>query len=159
MDARGRAWRCMEVAMTHRNRGIGLRVIWMVLGVALFVFGQSRCENAWAQEELFVTNGNTDSITVYARTANGNTSPLRAIQGAATGLNGPRGLFVDTFNNELLVANDTNNSITVYSLSANGNTAPLRTLLGAATGLSLPARHQRPLRELTRLPLPPLPEH
>jgi hypothetical protein len=67
----------MEVAMTHRDRGIGSRIIWMVLGLSLFVFGQSWCENVWAQEELFVTNGGNNSVTVYPRTASGNTAPLR----------------------------------------------------------------------------------
>jgi len=121
--------------MTHRNQGIGLRIIWIVLGVALFVLGQSWRENAWAQEELFVTNTANNSVRVCAWTASGNTGPIRVLQGAATGLTGPRGLFVDTFNNELVVANDSNNSVTVYSRTATGNTAPLRTLQGAATNL------------------------
>ncbi|HMA29924.1 MAG TPA: hypothetical protein VKS23_08670, partial [Thermoanaerobaculia bacterium] len=77
---------------------------------------------AWAQDELFVTSGN--SIMVYARTANGNVAPLRTIAGAATGLNAPDGLAVDTVNNELVVANQ-GNSVTVYARTANGNVAPL----------------------------------
>jgi DNA-binding beta-propeller fold protein YncE len=86
---------------------------------------------ALAQDELFVTNGGGDTVTVYARTANGNTAPLRTISGAATGLSTPRGLAVDTVNNELAVANagsGGNGSITVYPLAANGNVAPLRTI-------------------------------
>src|SRR6266496_2907899 len=85
---------------------------------------------AWAQEELFVTNQG-GSVTVYARTANGDVAPLRTISGAATGLNGPFGLAVDTVNNELAVANIGNAapySITVYARTANGNVAPLRTI-------------------------------
>src|SRR5712691_639131 len=92
---------------------------------------------AWAQEELFVTNQG-GSVTVYARTANGDVAPLRTLAGAATGLNTPVGLAVDTVNNELAVANLTNNSVTVYARTANGNVAPLRTLSGAATGLNGP---------------------
>jgi len=86
---------------------------------------------AWAQEELFVANRNNNSITVYARTANGNTAPLRTLAGDSTGLAQPVGIFVDTVHNELVVAN-LNGSITVYARTASGNTAPLRPL---ATGL------------------------
>ena len=95
---------------------------------------------ALAQDELFVTNGGGDTVTVYARTANGNMAPLRTISGGATGLSTPRGLAVDTVNNELAVANGGTGgspSITVYALTANGNVAPLRTISGAATGLTV----------------------
>ncbi len=95
---------------------------------------------AWAQDELFVGNeGATSSITVYARTANGNVAPTRTLSGAATLLNNPAGLAVDRVNNELIVANFGNNSVTVYPLTANGDVAPLRTLSGGATLLSSPA--------------------
>ena len=72
-------------------------------------------------------------MLVFARTANGNTAPLRTLQGPATGLRCPHGIVVDPVNNEVLVEND--NSITVYPKRASGNTAPLRTLQGPATGL------------------------
>jgi hypothetical protein len=61
------------------------------------------------------------------------------LAGAATGLNVPVGLVVDTVNNELVVANSNNNSVTVYSRTASGNTAPIRMLAGAATGLGNPS--------------------
>ena len=93
---------------------------------------------AWAQNELFVANNGNNSVTVYTRTANGDVAPLRTLVGAATGLNGPSGLAVDTVNNELFVANINNNSVTVYALTANGNVAPLRTLVGAATAMYMP---------------------
>jgi len=120
-----------------------------VLGLALWVMVVVPLEGglpaAWAQEdELFVANFSTHSITVYSRTASGNTAPLRTLQGGATGLSGPLGVAVDSVNNELVVANEgtgtptSTNSITVYSRTASGNTAPLRTLQGAATGLDIP---------------------
>jgi hypothetical protein len=88
--------------------------------------------------ELFVGNAG-NKITVYSRTASGNTAPLRTLSGAATGLNNSRGVALDLTNNELFVANASpGNTITVYSRTASGNTAPLRTLSGAATGLSNP---------------------
>ena len=61
---------------------------------------------AWAQNEIFVDNSRSSSVTVYSRTANGNIAPLRTLSGAATGLNSPEGLAVDAVNNELFVAND-----------------------------------------------------
>ena len=91
-----------------------------------------------AQDELFAGNINADSITVYSRTASGNTAPLRTLRGAATGLTFPGFVALDLTNNELVVANVNAYSITVYSLNANGNTAPLRTLSGDATGLAGP---------------------
>src|SRR5205823_2759642 len=88
-------------------------------------------------QEIFVPNFSNNSVTVYARTDNGNVAPVRAIVGAATGLNGPFSVTVDAVNNELFVASTSGgDSITVYPLRASGNVAPLRTLSGAATGLS-----------------------
>ena len=92
-------------------------------------------------DELLVANsarmdGNS-SVTVYSRTANGDTAPLRTLSGAATGLSVPFGLAVDTVNNELVVGNWTN-SITIYDRTASGNTAPIRTLSGPATSLVTP---------------------
>jgi DNA-binding beta-propeller fold protein YncE len=109
-------------------------------GTAALLGVASRLPTACAQEEiqdhLFVTNCGTNSVLVFARTASGNTTPLRTLKGAATGLSCPHGLAVDPGNNELLVENLFADSITVYPGTASGNTTPLRTLKGAATGLS-----------------------
>src|SRR4030095_13063574 len=79
------------------------------------------------------------SVTVYTRTASGNTGPLRTLSGAATGLVAPQPLALDLTNNELFVGNTfTANTITVYARGASGNMAPARTLGGAATGISAP---------------------
>jgi hypothetical protein len=43
-------------------------------------------------EELFVANNGDNSVTVYSRTASGDTDPLRKLSGAATGLSGPSGI-------------------------------------------------------------------
>ncbi|HEX2466138.1 MAG TPA: beta-propeller fold lactonase family protein [Thermoanaerobaculia bacterium] len=94
---------------------------------------------ALAQEEIFVTNAFSNAVTVYRRTATGNTAPKRNLVGAATGLNSPSGVVVDEVNNELIVANQAFSfSITVYPRLATGNTAPLRTITGAATTLNNP---------------------
>lgn len=94
---------------------------------------------ALAQDEIYVSNNNGNSVTVYARNAAGNAAPLRVLAGNATGLNSPSGIAVDLRNNELLVANKTPPySVTVYPRLANGNVAPLRTISGALTGLDDP---------------------
>ena len=95
---------------------------------------------ACAQNEIFVDNAGNNSVTVYSRTGNGNVAPLRTISGAATGLNSPEGLTVDTVNNEIFVANDfpANGTVNVYGLTAVGNVAPLRTISGATTAMDTP---------------------
>jgi hypothetical protein len=94
---------------------------------------------AFAQDELFVSNSNSNAITVYARDASGNTPPIRVLQGPATGLANPTGIAVDLVNNELLVVNRLSPySVTVYARTASGNTPPLRTLTGALTTLDDP---------------------
>ncbi len=102
--------------------------------------------------QVFVVNVDTDdangppqppTVTVHSRTANGNIAPLRTITGAATGLQSPIGLAVDTGINEVLVANFGSPiegqpplpAITVYARTASGNAAPLRVISGPATGL------------------------
>ena len=113
-------------------------VLTLTLGIAALLGGSICPRPAWGEEELFVPDLGNNSVTVYSRTASGNTAPIRTLSGAATGLSSPIGLTVDRVNNELLVANIGNNSITVYSRTASGNTAPIRTLSGAATGLNGP---------------------
>ena len=90
---------------------------------------------AWAQDEIFVTNAGANSVTVYSRTASGNSAPVRTLVGAATGLSTPVGVAVDVVHDELIVVNNGNDSVTVYARTATGNTAPLRKLVGAATGM------------------------
>ncbi len=94
--------------------------------------------NAAAQNELYVTNEGANSVTVYARTANGNEAPIRTIKGAATLLDNPAGLDVDKVNAEIVVVNESGNSVTVYRLTDNGNVAPQRKIMGAQTGLKDP---------------------
>ena len=99
---------------------------------------------AQAQEELFISNAGNDSITVYARRANGNVAPLRILSGPATGLSTPSGLAVDTVNNELLVSNGSVASdlarIAFFARTANGDVAPLRIVSGTLTSLGLVPR-------------------
>ena len=97
---------------------------------------------AFAQEEMFVTNAFSNSVTVYRRTATGDTAPKRKLVGDDTDLNSPSGVVVDEVNNELIVVNQAMPySVTVYPrvwLVQNENTAPLRTITGLATLLNNP---------------------
>src|SRR5262249_15290743 len=96
--------------------------------------------------EIYVVNsGETvgssalPSITVYARTASGNASPIRTIQGDQTQLDHARPLFVDSGRHEIVVADGSpTDAILFFDQNANGNVAPVRTIRGHKTGLSNP---------------------
>ena len=78
------------------------------------------------------------SITVYDRTASGDTPPLRVIEGPRTQLNWPAGIVVDERRGELFVANDTANSVLVFPSDASGDVTPIRVIEGADTSLASP---------------------
>ena len=78
------------------------------------------------------------SVTIYARTASGDTAPLRIIQGPKTQMNWPTGIAFDPSNNELFVANDMGDSILVFSASASGDVAPIRVIKGPKTLIKNP---------------------
>lgn len=70
------------------------------------------------------------SITVYPKTAKGDTPPLRVIEGPKTQFNWPSGIAVDPDRDEIFVANDVGDSILVFRASASGDVAPIRVLKG-----------------------------
>jgi len=78
------------------------------------------------------------SITVHSSTAQGDTPPLRVLQGPKTQLNWPTGIAFDPKRNELFVANDMGDSILVFSATASGDAAPVRVLKGPRTMISNP---------------------
>lgn len=45
-------------------------------------------------DELFAANQDSNTVTIYARTANGNVAPLRRISGATTELDSPNGMLL-----------------------------------------------------------------
>ena len=89
---------------------------------------------------------NPPSITVYARTAQGNAAPLRKIQGPDTGLNWPTGLAFDPQARELFVANDAAHEILVFDAAANGNAKPKRSAEGREHEARQPHRRRSPTR-------------
>jgi len=125
---------------------------------------QLRFNRSWgialdtANDELFATHQKRNQISVFARTMNTDTNPKatakRTIQGPATGLAEPQGIYVDAKANEIYVANLGHKvvedkatglpvgstappSITVYARTARGNVAPLRTIQGEKTKLDM----------------------
>ena len=78
------------------------------------------------------------SITVYPLGAQGDTPPLRVIEGSQTQLNWPANIYLDVEHQELFVANDAGNSILVFRASDSGNAAPIRAIKGPQTGIKYP---------------------
>ncbi|MCZ6489857.1 MAG: hypothetical protein O7A06_04935 [Acidobacteria bacterium] len=78
------------------------------------------------------------SITVYPLKAEGDTPPLRIIEGPRTRLNWPAAMYMDEENGELYVANDADDSILVFRTTDSGNVAPTRVVRGSRTGIKNP---------------------
>jgi DNA-binding beta-propeller fold protein YncE len=78
------------------------------------------------------------SISIYPLDADGDTPPLRVIQGHKTQLNWPAMISVDPSTGDLFVANDLGKSILVFHESDNGDVAPYRVIKGPKTGISNP---------------------
>lgn len=80
---------------------------------------------------IYVSNFNSDSISVFAAHAHTNAAQVRRIAGARTRLSGPIALAVDA-QGKLYVANRRSAAVTVYPPAADGDVAPLRVLLAPA---------------------------
>ena len=78
------------------------------------------------------------AITVYALDAQGDTPPLRVIEGPKTQLNWPTGIAFNPKRDELYVANDMGDSILVFDAKAGGDVAPLRVIKGPKTMIDNP---------------------
>ena len=74
----------------------------------------------------------------FDRTAEGDVEPLYSIEGPATGVQNPSGIWIDTTHNEIWVANWGDHSATVYPRDARGNVAPLRTIRTAPRNTPTP---------------------
>jgi DNA-binding beta-propeller fold protein YncE len=78
------------------------------------------------------------SITVYPKNAQGDTAPLRVIQGPKTQMDWPTALAVHPDRGEIFVANDTGDSVIVFRTDASGDVAPIRVLKGPRTMIKNP---------------------
>jgi DNA-binding beta-propeller fold protein YncE len=92
------------------------------------------------QDRLYVANTGSDVILVFnaISTISGNMPPDRKLEGALTGLNQPRDLYLDLGADRLYVANTGADSVLVFNNAAivTGATAPGRTV--ALTGGTTP---------------------
>jgi DNA-binding beta-propeller fold protein YncE len=78
------------------------------------------------------------SITVFRLDADGDTAPLRVIQGSKTTLDWPGAISVNPDTGDLYVANDMGQSIVVFHGTDNGDVAPTRVIKGPNTALTYP---------------------
>jgi hypothetical protein len=83
---------------------------------------------------LYVSNAANNTISAYLPNTYGNAAPIYTLQGANTGLNGPKGLYFNSLD-QLLVANDSG-GVTTYAILLRTNEAPLRTLTGSSNSLA-----------------------
>ena len=78
------------------------------------------------------------SITVYPLNADGDTPPLRVIQGPKTQMDWPGAMSVDPATGDLYVANDMGQSIIVFHSKDQGDVAPAKVITGPKTHISYP---------------------
>jgi hypothetical protein len=78
------------------------------------------------------------SISIYPLDADGDTPPLRVIQGPKTQLNWPAMVAADPATGDLFVANDLGASVLVFHETDQGDVAPYRVIKGSKTGLRNP---------------------
>ena len=101
-----------------------------------------------AEGNIYVTNAKGGgasghgSVTVYPPHSDGDVKPIESISGAATGLDEPSGIALDS-SGDIYVVNQAgftgSGSVTVYNSGSNGNVAPARKLSGQKTHISTPA--------------------
>ena len=100
-----------------------------------------------ATGEVYALTGN--SISVFAASATGTSTPVRLITGSLTLLNSPSSIAVDAAQN-IYVANiiytatTDGGNVLVFSSTATGNAAPSNTLGGANTSIGIPWPSTRP---------------
>jgi 6-phosphogluconolactonase (cycloisomerase 2 family) len=78
------------------------------------------------------------SISVYPLNADGDTPPLRVIQGSKTQLDWPGSMSLEPDTGDLYVANDVGQSILVFHQNDQGDAAPSRVIKGHNTRLTSP---------------------
>jgi 6-phosphogluconolactonase (cycloisomerase 2 family) len=114
-----------------------------VHGIALDQKAHELFVNNWGHISQYNVAGSgrfeEPSITVYPLDANGDTAPLRIIQGARTQLDWPGAMFVDPDKGEMYVTNSGGQSILVFGAKDRGDVPPRRILKGPRTGLSYPS--------------------
>jgi hypothetical protein len=88
-----------------------------------------------ARDEIFSSAPLASAVVVFRGDANGETAPLRVIQGPKTQIHAPWQVAVDDVHHELAVADFVAGGILIFPIDANGDTAPLRIIRGSKTGM------------------------
>ncbi|MGC2276078.1 MAG: hypothetical protein WA571_08715, partial [Candidatus Binatus sp.] len=96
---------------------------------------------ATAQDAIFVSNYG-GYVTIYALGSRGDVEPIGTIDGAATRMDGPTGIAVDS-SGRIYVLNEgegarKGGSVVVFAPGSNGNVAPIATISGSNTGIRSP---------------------
>ena len=95
-----------------------------------------------ASGRIYVTNAPTNTVTVYAASANGNVPPIAVIAGSKTRLANPNGIALDA-SGKIYVLSGAENRITIYPPLASStgilNEAPIASIAGSKTRVDSPA--------------------
>jgi hypothetical protein len=97
-------------------------------------------------DEFMVPQQFGQAILIFKGDTNGETPPIRVIQGSKTRLRDPDRLGLDAVHNEIYVPQD--DVLLVYDRAAQGNVAPIRAIEGKDTGLGASAVAIDPLNNL-----------
>ncbi|HEY6891312.1 MAG TPA: putative Ig domain-containing protein, partial [Solirubrobacter sp.] len=89
------------------------------------------------QAAVYVVNGANSAVHSYALGATGNASPLTALMGAATGLNGTSAVTIAP-DGRVFVASANDSSVREFAYGATGNVTPTAVIGGADTALASP---------------------
>jgi len=92
---------------------------------------------AISNDEAFVANSQSATITVYPEEGNGDLMPVATIAGVNTGLAHPVG--VAAANGKLYVSDAGANAILIFKTTDAGNVAPMTTIAGPSTTLAGPS--------------------
>ncbi len=116
-----------------------LKRIIPTLAVALVIAGCSSSSTTTthptpAPQSIYAGNVGNNSISVFPPGSNGNVAPSATISGAATLIDHPYFLWVDS-TGKIWSSNYSGASVTAYSAGSTGNVAPIVNLTGAATDL------------------------
>lgn len=81
-------------------------------------------------------------VTVFAKNANGDATPIQKISGAYSGLTTPNGIGLDANDNIYVTqypGNSATASVAVFKKGTNGDVPPIRMIVGSKTGIDGPA--------------------
>src|SRR2546430_16017702 len=114
-----------------------------VHGIAIDPKNKLLFVNNWGHISDYRTPGTgrfeEPSITVYPLGADGDTVPIRMIQGSRTQLNWAAQMAIDTATGDIYIANDIGHSVLVFKGTDQGNVTPTRVIKGDRTGLLNPS--------------------